>query len=59
MLKLLNGKYIEMTEEEIIEHNTADGDLVDCPPTTTERISALESAVADIAVMLVGGAENG
>lgn len=53
---MVNDETIEMTEDMIKE-------LEKCKPIKTvtdkQRISALESAVADIAVMLVGGAENG
>ena len=55
MKAFIDGKVIELTEEQIEEFNK-----VQVPQIITDkqRISALESAFADLAIMLVGGAEN-
>lgn len=52
----IDGKIVELTEEQIKEF---DKSKVPQKVTDKDRISALESAIADLAVMLVGGAENG
>ena len=53
---MINDETFEMTEDMIKE-------LEKRKPAKTvtdkQRISALENAIADLAVMLVGGAENG
>ena len=56
MKGLINGKIVELTEEQIKEFDSVETSQ---EITDKKRISALESAIADIAVMLVGGAENG
>ena len=49
MKKYANGKYIEMTAEEIAEMQT------EHTPTTEERLEALESAML---AQILGGAVN-
>ena len=46
-----NGFYLPETQKLI--------DKLKEQPSEKDRIAALESAIADIAVMFVGGAENG
>lgn len=52
---LINGKVVELTEEQIAEINAM---KVEPTITDKQRISALENAIADLAVMLVGGISN-
>lgn len=53
---LVNGIVTEISEEDVkrIEDAISNRKITD-----KDRISAMESAIADIAVMLVGGTENG
>lgn len=53
---MVNGKVIEMTEEMIEEMNN---ETLQPIITDKDRISALENAFADLAVMLMGGISNG
>lgn len=55
MKKFVNGEYIEMTPEEIEELEEQAKNFVKLPqvPTSSQRISALESAITDLAVMLM------
>ena len=55
MKGLINGKVVELTEEQIAEINAM---KVEPTITDKQRISALENALADLAVMLVGGINN-
>ena len=52
----VDGKIVELTEEQIKEF---DKSKVPQKITDKDRISAIENAIADLAVMLVGGTENG
>ena len=45
MKKYVDGKYIEMTEEEI--KNLPEEDVVIVEPTILERIEAIESAILE------------
>ena len=55
MKAFIDGKVVELTEEQIEELNN-----VQAPHMVTDkqRISVLENAFADLAVMLVGGINN-
>ena len=58
MKGLFNGVVRELTQEE--ETNLIEMcDKEKAKVTESQRISALESAITDLAVMLVGGTENG
>jgi hypothetical protein len=52
---LINGEVVELTEEQIAEITAM---KVEPIITDKQRISALENALADLAVMLVGGISN-
>lgn len=60
MKKLVNNEYVEMTPEEISEFEKRQEELNALPkiPTDKDRIVTLENALADLAVMLVGGVNN-
>lgn len=51
MKKYVNGKYIEMTAEEIAELKKMqeDAELIEVAPTTEERLDAMESALLELA----------
>lgn len=55
MKGLINGKIVELTEEQVEEINAI---KIPQEITDKQRISALENAIADLAVMLVGGISN-
>lgn len=58
MKAIINGVIRDLTPEEetkIKESCEKENSQI----TDTNRISALESAIADLAVMMVGGANNG
>ena len=57
MKSIVDGKVVEMTEEMIKEMDEVTASLKEI--TDKQRISALESAISDLAVMLVGGVNNG
>lgn len=52
---LINGEVVELTEEQITEITAM---KVEPIITDKQRISAIENALADLAVMLVGGISN-
>ena len=56
MKALVDGKIVELTEEQEKELIN-----IQFPQEVTDkqRISALESAIADLSVMLAGGVDNG
>ena len=47
MKKYINGKYIEMTPEEVAEYEALAHEAP-MPPTAEERLEALESAVLEM-----------
>jgi hypothetical protein len=51
-----NGIYRDMTAEEL---NVPTPEIPETPITDTHRISALESAVADLAMMIMEVSSNG
>ncbi len=55
MKALINGKLVEVTEEEIMEF-AKQFDNIKTPQTVTdkERISALEQAITDLASQIMG-----
>lgn len=55
MKKLVNYEYVDMTPEEIEEHNKLSEDDFTTPPTERERLEALEAAMADMMLMQIGG----
>ena len=59
MKAFTQGKIVELTEEQEKEFLDSVKNIpVDKSVTDKDRISALESAFADLAVMLVGGVNN-
>ena len=48
MKKYINGKYIEMTPEEIAEREALAQNMPTPPPTAEERLDALESAMLEL-----------
>ena len=55
MKGLINGEIVTLSEEQIKEFGL--DQKIERTPTDKDRISALENALADLAVMLVGGVE--
>ena len=56
MKKFLNGKMVEMTEEEIKEYNRNRPSVVDAfNVSDTERIEALEAAILELVEVLLNG----
>lgn len=55
MKALMDDKVVELTPEQVEEFNEIP---IRCVITDKDRISALENAIADIAVMMVGGVSN-
>jgi hypothetical protein len=53
---LINGEIVELTDEQIKFFGL--DKKVDSTPTDSQRIAALENALADIAVILAGGVDN-
>ena len=49
MKKYSNGKYIEITEDEVFPNMTSAG------PTTEERLSIMEDAFAELCEVIFGG----
>lgn len=57
MLKYENGKYIEMTAEEIAEMERLAAEMPPMEPTPEERrMDEIEMALMELAEMLAGGA---
>ena len=56
MMKYEDGKYLEMTPEEVAEHEALAREAV-APqaPSESQRLEALEMAVADMMLMQIGG----
>ena len=52
MKKDVNGKIVEMTEDEIKALNEEN---VDMPPTEEERLEALESALMELVGVIING----
>lgn len=48
MKKYVNGKYIELTAEEIAELEKAQAEMPEPEPTAEERIAALEEAMLEM-----------
>lgn len=59
MKKYVNGEYVEMTAEEIAEYETAKKEFEEqqknAPPTETERLEAVETALLELAEVLFNG----
>ena len=59
MKKLVNGKYIEMTTEEIAELEKSKREYEErqknAPPTEADRLEAVEMAILEIAEVLANG----
>ena len=55
MKKYINGQYIEMTPEEVAEHEALAQEAPMPEPTAEERLEALESAMLE----LMGVTPNG
>lgn len=53
MKKCLNGKIVEMTDEEIKELEKINAQPT--PPTETERLEALEQAFMELVEVIVNG----
>ena len=47
MKKFVNGEYIEMTQEEILELEKLANDVVEEMPTYLERLEAIEAAILE------------
>lgn len=59
MKKYVNGKYIEMTAEEIAEikaeaERMAE-EMKNTPPTETDRLEAVEMAILELAEVMANG----
>lgn len=52
MKKDVNGKIVEMTTEEI---EAMKAEVIEMPPTDTERIEAMENALLELAEVLANG----
>jgi hypothetical protein len=57
MKGLINGEIRELTKEDIEELKLNSNQVLETI-TDKQRISALESAIADLAIMLTGGVDN-
>ena len=59
MKKCVNGKYVEMTEEEILEMQKAQEEREKAeamrPPTTEERLEAMETAFMEFVEVMMNG----
>lgn len=59
MKKYVNGKIVDMTTEEIVEFETAKKEFEErqknTPPTETERLEAVETAILELAEVLFNG----
>lgn len=55
MKKCVNGAYIEMTSEEIVELQSMQMEQPHTEPTPEERIAALEDAILELAEVICGG----
>lgn len=59
MKKYINGKYIEMTAEEIAEFKAEAErmaeEMKNTPPTEADRLEAVEMAILEIAEVLTNG----
>ena len=59
MKKILNGKYIELTPEEITAMQEAqarfEAEQAKQPPTEAERLEALEAAFMEFVEVMMGG----
>ena len=55
MKKNVNGVVMDMTEEEIKAYEEWAAKIADMPPTESERIEALESALLELAGVLYNG----
>lgn len=55
MKKNVNGVVMEMTEEEIKAYEEWTANIKELPPTESERIEALESALLELAGVLYNG----
>ena len=55
MKKDVNGVIVEMTEEEIKEHEEWAAEIAEIPPTEAERLEALEGALLELAGVLLNG----
>lgn len=59
MKKFINGKYIDMTAEEIAEceaiRKQEEEKEKNLPPTDSDRIEALESALLELAEVMCNG----
>lgn len=56
MKGFINGKFVELTEEEIAEISVVDDNPI---PTTEARLKALEMAVVDLAIQQAEVISNG
>lgn len=52
MKKLVNYEYVDMTPEEIEEHNKLIEEPIVLPPSDKDRLAAIENAIADLAILL-------
>lgn len=55
MKKFINGKYIEMTPEEVAEYEALAQEATMPEPTAEERLEALESAMLELMGVLPNG----
>lgn len=59
MKKYVNGKFVDMTTEEIAEYNERQKaiaeELKNTPPTEAERLEAIEMAILELAEVLANG----
>lgn len=59
MKKYVNGQYVEITEEEIIEYKSAQEEFEKeqalLPPTESERLEILENAFLEFVEVVLNG----
>lgn len=57
-MKCINGKYVELTPEEIAEMERQHAEMPEPEPTSEERLEALETTTDDMILLmaeLIGG----
>ena len=57
MKKFINGKYVDMTPDEIKKFETQNEDVpqsAETTPKVEERLFALENAIADLTIQTMG-----
>lgn len=58
MRQWVDGKYVDITDEEIAELYMPPDDITEAQPSTEERLEALEAAMLEL-ICGVGGEDDG